>query len=167
MIKFDWIHPVESLTVIRFSCSENVYEERLQNPAAFLNPVFGQECTQSIISRLFNSFDLKNWLNKSKSSTVDGYLENQWNGSKGPSQSTCHTHRTSGRDEALVRQDLWQITCFLFKNNVCIAAQNSPTTLERRLHGNPVETYKIINDLFFFFFTWSLITLCLLRKRFV
>ena len=36
LIEFDLIHPIESLTVTRFYCSEKFYEERLQNTAAFV-----------------------------------------------------------------------------------------------------------------------------------
>ena len=47
--EFDWIHSIKSFTVIRFSYSEKFYEERLQNPAAFVfkllvvNPISGQK----------------------------------------------------------------------------------------------------------------------------
>ena len=67
------------------------------------------ESIPSIISRSFKSFGV----NKHKTNpmqVVDGSLKKQRNISKVPSQSTSHNHRSSGWDEALDRQDLWEIT---------------------------------------------------------
>ena len=44
LIEFNWIHPIESLTGIRFSCSEKFYEERRLSfwNCLAVNPIFGQ-----------------------------------------------------------------------------------------------------------------------------
>ena len=66
------------------------------------------------------------WSRLSNLITEPDCLKQQWNISKVPSQSTSHTHRNSGRVEALARQDLRQITYFLFKILTSVAAQHSP-----------------------------------------
>ena len=57
---------------------------------------------------------------------VDNYLKKQWNISKVPSQSTSHTHRSSGRAEAADRAGFLTNNLLPFQNSVRIAAQHSP-----------------------------------------
>ena len=118
--EFDWIHPIESLAVIRFSCSvkfckqldNNDTGRSLQNALAFVLKLFSGK--SSFRSRKYSKLNvcIDNftviqflWCEKMIKFTpkrvVDSYLQKQWNISKVPSQSTSHTHRSSGRAEAV------------------------------------------------------------------
>ena len=99
---------------------------RLQNPTAFVLKLFsGKSNFRSIdqlliylnAHRYFDGYLIillwKNGLNYNPKQAVDGYLKKSVKNRK--ISKISHTHRSSVRDEALVRQELLQITCFPFK----------------------------------------------------
>ena len=143
--EFDWIQPIESLAVIRFSCSvkfckqldNNDIGRSLQNALAFALKLFSVKSSfrsrkHSKLNVSIDNFTVIQflWCEKMIKFTpkrvVDSYLKKKWNIIKAPSQSTSHTHRSSGRAEAAGQA--WSLTnnLLLFQNSVRIAAQHSP-----------------------------------------
>ena len=143
--EFDWIHPIESLAVIRFSCSvkfckqldNNDIGRSLQNALAFVLKLFSGK--SSFRSRKYSELNvcIDNftvirflWCEKMIKCTpkrvVDNYLKKQWNITKVLSQSTSHTHRSSGRAEPAGQAGSLTNNLLPFQNSVRIAAQHSP-----------------------------------------